>query len=263
MLQKEQNKKRGEGYNWSAWEGTDTLRWTQIPDDWLDILVPQLKPAEVQVLLCIGRHTYGWKKDWDSISLNQIVEHTRLSMSAVCKATKSLERKRIIVINRRKTEEGGAAANTYSICERRGTAKNVVPPTAKSGETRYSRTRDNNENERTSVSSQLNQNDKTALIKDLHQEFAPGDPEKAIQTYLSRFPIALIQRAANITRAATNAKMPIAYMYGVLQRLQEQEGYLPAAQRRIDLETVELTPEEYRASLQALERVKQQLGMGS
>lgn len=101
----------------------------------------------------------------------------------------------------------------------------------------------------------------SSLINQLWQEFAPQDNERAIQTYLQRFPPALILRAAEITRASSNAKVPIAYLYGVLGRLVEQEGYLPAAQQQVP-DLPQLTDEEYQVSLQALERVKKQLSQG-
>ena len=110
----------------------------------------------------------------------------------------------------------------------------------------------------TSLSSQSLHHNKTALIATITSEFAPNEPQQAIQTYLARFPVALITRAAEITRANSHATNPIAYLYGVIQRLQEQEATQPVAHQHVEQEP-ELTEEEYQVSLQALERVKQQL----
>ena len=122
-------------------------------------------------------------------------------------------------------------------------------------------TKTQNDNERAAIaasfSSHLPHNDKPSLIRQITAEFAPTDPEQAIQTYLGRFPASLITRAAEITRANSHATNPIAYLYGVIQRLQEQEATQTAAHQHVELEP-ELTPAEYEASLQALERVKQQ-----
>ena len=114
------------------------------------------------------------------------------------------------------------------------------------------------ENEQSSSSSHPILNDKTTLITSITSEFAPAEPQQAIESYLSRFPTALIARAAEITRANSQVTNPIAYLYGVIQRLQEQEATQPAAHQHVELEP-ELTEEEYQASLQALERVKRQL----
>lgn len=247
-------KKRGEGYDWSTYKGTKPVHYTQIPDDWLDTLIPQLGEAEVRVLLCIGRHTYGWKKQWDEISLNQIAEDTGLSRTATNKALKALEEKGIINVERTTLSNGGAAPNRYAPRETAGTqggsASQALGGSASQAPTRYSRTRDKDETKAFS-----------SLINQIHQEFAPGENPQAIQTYLSRFPAALITKAAEITRAADNKHKPIAYMFGVLGRLVEQESYLPAAQRQAP-ELPELTSAEYQASLQALDRVKQQIERG-
>lgn len=264
MPSKQAKKKRGQDYDWSAWQGTDTLRWTQIPDDWLDTLIPQIGEAEVRVLLCIGRHTYGWKKEWDQISLSQIVQYTGLSRTAVNRAAKLLEEKSIIQVKRDTTADGGAAPNTYRPVEKikqGGSASSVLGGSASSVLTRDSRTRDNNENERPSVSSSVNQDGKTALIQEVAAELAPGEQPQAIATYLGRFPAALIKQAAEITREHSNTKKPIAYLYGVVQRLAEQEAVKPLAQQQADL-LPELSEEEYQASLQALDRVKQQVNEG-
>ncbi len=115
------------------------------------------------------------------------------------------------------------------------------------------------ENERLSSSSQSILNDKTALLESLATEFAPDEQPQAIVTYLGRFPEGLLNRAAEITRQSANAKRPVAFLYGTVQRLAEQEALAPLGQQRTDT-IPELTEEEYQASLQALDRVKGQLG---
>ena len=116
-----------------------------------------------------------------------------------------------------------------------------------------------NENEQPSVSSQSILNDKTQLLTALASEFAPDEQPQAIVTYLGRFPEDLLNRAAEITRQSANAKRPVAFLYGTVQRLAEQEALAPLAQQRTET-LPELTEEEYQASLQALDRVKGQLG---
>ena len=72
--------------------------------------------------------------------------------------------------------------------------------------------------------------------------------------------MALIEQAAAITQGHSNTKKPIAYLYGVVQRLAEQEATKPLARQRAD-PLPELSEAEYSTSLEALERVKQQLGV--
>ena len=104
-------------------------------------------------------------------------------------------------------------------------------------------------------SSQSIHNDKARLLTDLANEFAPQENPQAIVTYLGRFPAALLARAAEVVREADNTHKPIAYLYGVLQRLAEGEAAKPAAHQRAD-PLPELSEAEYQASLEALERVK-------
>lgn len=118
-----------------------------------------------------------------------------------------------------------------------------------------------NENEQPSFSSHSILNDKTALLESLAAEFAPEEKPQAIVSYLRRFPAALLAQAAQITRDSDNKHKPVAYLYGVVQRLAEQEALKPLAQQRGEVLPA-LSEEEYQASLQALERVKQQLGAG-
>ncbi len=45
--------------------------YTQVPDEIFDEIAPLLRGPELRVLLYIVRHTFGWKKDSDRISLSQ------------------------------------------------------------------------------------------------------------------------------------------------------------------------------------------------
>src|SRR3712207_2214089 len=46
---------------------------TPIPDEVFDELLADLSGAELKVLLYICRRTFGWKKESDNISLNQML----------------------------------------------------------------------------------------------------------------------------------------------------------------------------------------------
>ena len=63
--------------NWSDFKGVPRLpkpQFTMVPDILFDMYLPALSDAELRVLLYIIRHTLGWKKDSDSISLTQLTE---------------------------------------------------------------------------------------------------------------------------------------------------------------------------------------------
>jgi hypothetical protein len=56
------------------WEGFETPRYTQVPDELFDRLLPYLTESELKVLLYIMRRTFGFKKDADAISVEQMTE---------------------------------------------------------------------------------------------------------------------------------------------------------------------------------------------
>jgi hypothetical protein len=100
---------------------------TQVPDALFDQLLAQLSGAELKVLLYIIRRTFGFKKDADNISLNQIChgictkdgrvldQGTGLSQSTVLTAVKGLLKKEIILATRRISRERGNEPTTYTL----------------------------------------------------------------------------------------------------------------------------------------------------
>jgi len=63
--------------DWSDFKGVPRLpkpNFTMVPDILFDLYLPALSDAELRVLLYIIRHTLGWKKDSDSISLRQLTD---------------------------------------------------------------------------------------------------------------------------------------------------------------------------------------------
>src|SRR5207249_2073679 len=108
-------------------EGFLTPNYTQVPDQLFDELLPLLSGAELKVLLYIIRRTFGFKKDYDEISLNQICtgiqtrdgrvldNGTGLSQSTVLVAVKGLLEKRIILAQRRMSQEKGNEPTLYHL----------------------------------------------------------------------------------------------------------------------------------------------------
>lgn len=70
--------------------------YTQTPNDFFDEVAKTLKEGELRVLLCIMRQTFGWRKQWDRISLSQLMEKTGMERKAVHNSLKSLIEKRLI-----------------------------------------------------------------------------------------------------------------------------------------------------------------------
>ena len=104
---------------------------TPTPDEVFDVFLTQLTPAELKVLLYIVRRTYGFQKNSDSISLNQIAngiiikrgknKGKRLDRGAgitkrgAIKAVQGLEKKGLILVGRKRTEDGYNEVNVYSL----------------------------------------------------------------------------------------------------------------------------------------------------
>jgi len=126
------SKRRGEHelppFDFGAWEGVRGPEYTQFPDELLDHVMPYLSGAEWKVLSYIIRKTFGWKKERDHISTSQLERGVRergsgriidrgtgLSRPTIRAAVRSLEDKRLIIVDRRMTEEGDAEINCYRL----------------------------------------------------------------------------------------------------------------------------------------------------
>lgn len=95
------------------------LNYTQIPNTLFDEMLPKLGAGEMRILLVIMRHTFGWgNKEWEWISISQLMEKTGMQRKAVCNNTKSLEKKGIIT----KVLQGknGAQKTWYSLVVPKG-----------------------------------------------------------------------------------------------------------------------------------------------
>ena len=101
--------------------------YTQTPNEVFDVLLDVLNGSELKVLLYIIRRTFGFKKESDNISLNQIVNGikkkdgsiqdygTGLSMQSVKNAVKGLTEKNVVKKIRRKDESGQDKSPNYSL----------------------------------------------------------------------------------------------------------------------------------------------------
>jgi len=55
--------------------------FTQTPNEFFDAIAKTLKEGELRVLLVIMRQTFGWRKEWDRISLSQLATKTGMERS--------------------------------------------------------------------------------------------------------------------------------------------------------------------------------------
>jgi hypothetical protein len=89
--------------------------YTQVPDEFLDLQVPYLAPAEVVLMVVFFRLTLGWKKETDSVSIKQLVKRTGLSEATICRWLPKLEAKGLIEVARTQTSAGDPAPNQYTV----------------------------------------------------------------------------------------------------------------------------------------------------
>jgi hypothetical protein len=82
--------------------------FTQIPNLLFDEMLPHLKEGELRVLMVIMRQTFGWgNKEWDRISITQMMAKTGMERRAVIRSVKSLDKKGLItkVVNGTKSNQ--------------------------------------------------------------------------------------------------------------------------------------------------------------
>ncbi len=107
--------------------GFTTPNTTSVPDDFFDMLAPNLSEAELRVLIYIIRRTFGFKKESDTISLKQMVDGittrdgrvldrgTGMSKPGVTKGVKGLVQKGVVVALRNSSPERGDEPTTYRL----------------------------------------------------------------------------------------------------------------------------------------------------
>ncbi len=123
--------------------GFSTPNTTAVPDDFFDVLAPNLSEAELRVLIYIIRRTFGFKKDSDTISLKQMVEGittrdgrvldmgTGMSRPGVTKGVKGLEAKGIIFRTHNSSREKGYEATAYQLRFRSDPIETTLPRASK------------------------------------------------------------------------------------------------------------------------------------
>ena len=110
-----------------GFDGFETPKATYTPDIVFDLLAPNLKEAELRVLLYIIRRTFGFKKDSDNISISQMVGGitkidgtvldlgTGMAKAGVVRGINGLLEKGIIIAQRNRSKERGNEPTTYTL----------------------------------------------------------------------------------------------------------------------------------------------------
>ncbi|MBM2826243.1 MAG: hypothetical protein HW403_307 [Dehalococcoidia bacterium] len=108
-------------------EGIENPNGTIFPDGLIDHVMPFLTPSEWKVCTYIIRRTFGWKKESDDISLDQICNGivkrdgvhldygTQLDKKTTIRALRGLESKGVITTKRNFSSHKGFEATTYSL----------------------------------------------------------------------------------------------------------------------------------------------------
>jgi phage replication O-like protein O len=111
----------------TTYQGYASPNYTPVPDELFDEQLPDLSGSELKVLLYIIRRTFGFKKDSDNISLNQLLHGittkegivldrgTGLTKKTLLEAIKSLVEKNLILTERRRSKEKGDEPTTYRL----------------------------------------------------------------------------------------------------------------------------------------------------
>lgn len=131
--------------DWSAFAGVRAPQTTQVPDDLLDWIMAYLTGAELKVVLYIVRRTFGFKKDVDAISLNQLCHGivrrdgrrldlgTGLKRPTVLEALRSLRAKNLITAVQILDSATGSRPTVYALKLHHGDAPEDSPAAREGG----------------------------------------------------------------------------------------------------------------------------------
>lgn len=115
---------------------------TQIPNAMIDEWMSHLTGSEFKIVMYVARRTYGFGKEEDSISLNQLANGikrkdgtvldrgTGLSRSTVADAAKNLEQKKILVRSQHSSETRGDEPTSWKLNLDR-IPKSATPPVSR------------------------------------------------------------------------------------------------------------------------------------
>ena len=148
--------------------------FTQTPNVFLDDIAKTLKEGELRVLLVIMRQTFGWQKEWDRISLSQLVRKTGMCRDAVNNSLKSLIDKNLI--SKRKEGTNGITKCWYSLVMEEGEKKDIEHPS--DGIESEEDSNNFDQSSKTTPTSRLRRPTKETLTKEIKKKKAASPPKK-------------------------------------------------------------------------------------
>lgn len=240
-------------------------QYTPVPDFFFDTAMSHLNLAQTRIYLFICRKTFGWKKEYDDISISQIVWGTGLKEPTVKKETRNLCQMGLICRKGNSSQHKGSLPSTYSLnmvtspinirypqeqSEQVGVSHEI--PGGVSGETPHGGVSGETPTINTNINKQqhvvvalLN---KYGLSRNIAQKFANTYDAVYIEQKVAYL-------AYNLTYAPENVKKPAAW----LRRAIEQDWAAPDGYRtpeQIAAEKAQLTTAQQRQ--QQADQIKQQ-----
>jgi len=131
------NPPESEPFHFAGFSSPNT---TAVPDEFFDLIAPNLSEAELRVALYIIRRTFGFKKRSDDISLKQLVEGIQtkdgrildrgagVAKSTAWRGVKGLVTKGIIESTRNASAQRGDEATTYALRFHDPVFRSETPP---------------------------------------------------------------------------------------------------------------------------------------
>lgn len=131
------NLPESESFRFAGFSSPNT---TAVPDEFFDLIAPNLSEAELRVILYIFRRTFGFKKRSDDISLKQLVEGIQtkdgrildrgagVAKSTAWRGVKGLVTKGIIESTRNASAQRGDEATTYALRFLDSVFRSETPP---------------------------------------------------------------------------------------------------------------------------------------
>lgn len=243
-------------FDWSTWPGVNPPQYTQFPDDLLDQVMAKVSPAEWKVISYIVRHTFGYKRDADAISIRQMtdgvvrqdgtrLDHgTGLSRRGIINAVQSLQEKGILVVAKRRHELGDQDVNVYCLRMATGVVHSVHQGGAFSAPTRKTlqeTIRTESEAVPPETQSEAQVTDRNSDSDDIHRwaeatATALGRPGEARQLATwarkQQIPLEILKAAGEVTAQQSDLQKPIAYLQTVAKVLLAQRQAAAAVGER-------------------------------
>jgi hypothetical protein len=225
-------------FDFTDYPGLSDPKWTQIPDEVLDFMLPGLTGAELKVFLYVMRRTYGFKREADQITLVQLSRGIRkrdgtyldygtgLSRRAVIEAIKTLEAKGLVEVLRRTLDDGTTDINTYRVRQAQsGRVQKSNPPSAdfsprgvQKSNPQETVIQETDENEQPPVGGSV------SFFQQIGERYGKGKrDQKALSTALSKYSEESVRWAVEaLENGFTHVQNPAAWLNAVVPRLIEE-----------------------------------------